>query len=119
MRQFRADYSSRVCIGLEDEEWRRQNVKGHVASSARLLTIRYLGVWDTVRALGVLDGARALFAPLPFLQSSRYTFHDTTLTNFVESARHAVAIDERRGMFPVLPFGDLAALNREKEGFLP
>jgi uncharacterized protein (DUF2235 family) len=113
MRRFRADYSSKVCIG-DDDAWRCLNVNGYVTGTAPPLTIKYLGVWDTVRALGILDGARALFYPLPLPKSRKYRFHDPRLTDFVESARHAVAIDERRRTFPVELFGDLAELNRAK-----
>jgi uncharacterized protein (DUF2235 family) len=53
--------------------------------------IEFVGVWDTVGALGIpLD--------IPGI-SSRWTFHDTTLSRYVLHAYHAVAIDERRGPF--------------------
>lgn len=115
MRRFRSDYSRKVCIDAEDEAWRCRNVKGYAPGSASRLTIKYLGVWDTVRALGILDGAGALFAPLPLPKSRKYLFHDIRLTDFVENARHAVAIDERRRMFPVELFGDVTELNRSKD----
>ena len=55
------------------------------------LEIRFLGVWDTVGALGI---------PLriPFL-TRLWSFHDTKLSSRVRSACHALAIDERRGLF--------------------
>jgi uncharacterized protein (DUF2235 family) len=56
--------------------------------------IKFIGVWDTVGALG---------APTPLLRklSGRFWagFHDTELSDIVENAVHAVAIDERRGPF--------------------
>ncbi|MBB3693528.1 uncharacterized protein (DUF2235 family) [Sphingomonas sp. BK580] len=71
------------------------------------LRVRFLGVWDTVGALGVPE-------KLPFSGwfNREYDFHDPSLDAFVESARHAVAIDERRELFPVVSFGDLTQLNR-------
>ncbi|MDE1462557.1 phospholipase effector Tle1 domain-containing protein [Spartinivicinus poritis] len=58
------------------------------------ISIRFLGVWDTVGALGI---------PLPFLQklSHKYWvgFFDTKLGNNVKFARQAIAIDEKRGPF--------------------
>lgn len=59
-------------------------------------TIKFLGVFDTVGALG---------APFGIILSwivdkiFRCTFHDTKLSRIVQSAYHALAIDERR-----LPF---------------
>jgi len=58
---------------------------------AREVTVRFLGVWDTVGALGVPG-------MLGFL-SRRHQFHDVTLSHIVERACHAVAIDERRKWF--------------------
>lgn len=56
--------------------------------------IKFIGVWDTVGALG---------APTPLLRwiSGKFWtgFHDTELSDMVENAVHAIAIDERRGPF--------------------
>lgn len=58
------------------------------------VSIRFLGVWDTVGALGI---------PFPFLQklSHKYWvgFFDTKLGNNVKIARQALAIDEKRTPF--------------------
>lgn len=61
-----------------------------------LVRIAYLGIWDTVGALGIPN---ALFGRIADLWNAQYKFHDTTLTHLVESARHAVALDERRALF--------------------
>ncbi|MGH9869907.1 MAG: DUF2235 domain-containing protein [Candidatus Polarisedimenticolia bacterium] len=58
---------------------------------AREVTVRFLGVWDTVGSLGVPG-------MLGFL-SRHHQFHDVTLTRIVERACHAVAIDEHRKWF--------------------
>lgn len=50
--------------------------------------IKFIGVFDTVGAMGV-----------PGLTSWRYRFHDVRLGPYVQCARHALAIDERRRMF--------------------
>ena len=106
LRQFREDYAGNVCIGASDDAWRCQNVPNYVAGSAPVMTIRYLGVWDTVSALGVPE-------VLPFSKelNREHRFHDAALDNFVGSARHAVALDERRVAFPSVPLGDVSALN--------
>ncbi len=109
MRRFRADYSAEVCIGDDDDNWRCANVPGYIKGKAPPLRIHYLGVWDTVEALGVPG----------MLWISRWTnrgnaFHDPSISDFVESVRHAVAIDERRSTFPATLCGDLTALNGAK-----
>jgi uncharacterized protein (DUF2235 family) len=55
--------------------------------------IRFIGVWDTVGALGIpLRGLR-------WLTRRDHVFHDTELSGIVQTARHALAIDERRAPF--------------------
>jgi len=73
------------------------------------MTIKYLGVWDTVGALGVPK-----VLPLSTLFNRKHRFHDIALTGFIESARHAVAIDEHRALFPAEPWGDLSAINEAR-----
>lgn len=60
---------------------------------AGALTVKCVGVFDTVGALGIpLDGFR-------LLNARRYAFHDTNLSPIVEYSFHAVAIDEHRRSF--------------------
>jgi uncharacterized protein (DUF2235 family) len=59
------------------------------ANHARVVKVRFLGVWDTVGALGIPGGIFAKF-------NDRYGFHDTKLSRIVEHAVHAVAVDEHR-----------------------
>ena len=84
-----------------------RDITGYVPGSAPVMSIRYLGIWDTVSALGVPEN-------LPFskLLNRRHRFHDAVLDGFVRSARHAVTIDERRATFPSVPLGDLTDLNK-------
>jgi uncharacterized protein (DUF2235 family) len=62
-------------------DFRRQHARADV-------TIRFVGVFDTVGALGIPGPAR-----------HRMKFHDVTLGPTVEHARQALAIDERRMTF--------------------
>jgi uncharacterized protein (DUF2235 family) len=60
------------------------------ASFSREVKIKFVGVWDTVGALGI---------PLHILKIANakfYEFHDTKLSDIVENAYHAIAIDEQR-----------------------
>lgn len=106
MRRFRADYSDTICVGHFDNEWRCHNVDGYAAGSAHPLTIKYLGLWDTVGALGW-----PALMPLDSWLNRKHNYHDVSIDDFVQNARHAVAIDERRALFPVTLLGDLTALN--------
>jgi uncharacterized protein (DUF2235 family) len=57
--------------------------------------IRFIGVWDTVGSLGIpLSGGRLLNR-----FNRRWQFHDTKLSSTVQSAFHALAIDEKRPSF--------------------
>jgi hypothetical protein len=69
---------------------------GRVRALARPVRIKCLGVWDTVGALGV-PGQTLQWA------NRKHRFHDAELSEIVECAFHALAIDEKRGPFgPVL-----------------
>ncbi len=62
---------------------------------SRPLTIRFLGVWDTVGELGI---------PLHFaarLNRDFYKFHDTALSKIVQNAYQAIALDEHRQAYQV------------------
>jgi uncharacterized protein (DUF2235 family) len=99
---FRREFAPWVHTSPKEREWRVQN---GVAEGHRL-TITYLGVWDTVGALGVPK-------MLPFAPhfNRKYQFHDTELSSSVLSARHAVAIDERRVTYPPTLWSNLDELN--------
>jgi uncharacterized protein (DUF2235 family) len=67
--------------------------KAFRAVFSRPLTIRFLGVWDTVGALGIP------LHVLDHLNRELYEFHDTALSNIVENAYQALALDEHRDVF--------------------
>lgn len=76
--------------------------------------ITCIGVWDTVGALGV---PVALFKNL---FGRRHRFHDTQLGREVETALHAVAIDERRAPFkPTLWHGEPATHQHVEQVWFP
>ncbi len=104
--RFRAAFSPRYATSETDRMVR--------AGAVEMLAVDYLGVWDTVGALGVPDH----FAGLAALTNGKYKFHDLRLSSMVKSARHAVAIDERRRTFPPTLWENLTELNIG-EGDLP
>lgn len=60
--------------------------------------IRFIGVFDTVGSLGIpINFIRRLCVLLRLVKDNR--FHDTKLSKSVQTARHALAIDERRDPF--------------------
>lgn len=61
---------------------------------SREVSIRFIGVWDTVGSLGI-PGVASWF---PFARS-RYAFHDTELSKIVQYAYQALALDEHRPDF--------------------
>ncbi|WP_338920183.1 DUF2235 domain-containing protein [Pseudomonas silesiensis] len=70
------------------------------------IKIRFIGVWDTVGALGIPDD----MAFLNLLDNRNdYTFHDTSLSKSVQTARHAVAMDELRATFQPTLWTDFAS----------
>ncbi|WP_299843603.1 DUF2235 domain-containing protein [uncultured Roseovarius sp.] len=85
---------------------------------SHLLEIAYLGVWDTVGALGI---PKNLLGAVGKHINRRHQFHDTDLTSLVKSARHAVALDERRkfyqpALWDNLDSGKNGGLNRGVRG---
>lgn len=64
--------------------------------AGQAMPVRFLGVWDTVGALGIPDDMGWLdLADDP----SDHTFHSTSLSSNVMTARHALAMDEQRKTF--------------------
>jgi uncharacterized protein (DUF2235 family) len=75
-----------------DDPAAKQFKQSHSCSDSDI-GIRFIGVWDTVGALGIpMRGLR-------WLTRRKHVFHDTELSGTVQTARHALAIDERRAPF--------------------
>ncbi|WP_158272155.1 DUF2235 domain-containing protein [Marinicauda salina] len=108
---FRAEHAPDMHVSEHDLAWRRANRPG-LAERSTPLTIRHMGLWDTVGALGVPNH---LFIAALF--NRRYRFHDARISAMVESARHALAIDETRRIFDASPWDrdKLDRLNAEAD----
>lgn len=107
-RDFRLKHCPMLCAP-GDREWRDEKEPGRNQKEAVDLRVRYLGVWDTVGALGIPKHLK----PLAWL-NGHHQFHDTTLSSFVESARHAVSADERRRSFEPGIWTNLDDLNEAR-----
>ncbi len=105
---WRRDFAPYTATSQLEWNWRQKTNPGLCVN----LTIKYLGVWDTVGALGV----PGYWAAAP-LFNKRHQFHDADLSRTVLSARHAVAIDEQRRTFaPALWSDKLDRMNRTALG---
>lgn len=103
--RFRARYSPGLATSQDEIRWRDI----HGFDEPDLLSITYVGVWDTVGAMGVPGH----FKYLAWLFNGNHGFHDTMLARCVMSARHAVSIDEARRTFPPTLWGNLNILNQD------
>jgi uncharacterized protein (DUF2235 family) len=81
--------NSPYVVRSDEEAARRAKITGR--TDYPRLQINYLGVWDTVGALGI----PARYAWFSWI-NRKHRFHNVRLSSFVQSARHAVATDERR-----------------------
>ncbi|KEJ90100.1 DUF2235 domain-containing protein [Sulfitobacter donghicola] len=89
----RRELSPRFATSQADMDWRTVTPWRTDTGQMHQVDIAYLGIWDTVGSLGI---PAPLLGPVAHLWNSKYRFHDTLLSSMVKSARHAVALDERR-----------------------
>lgn len=116
-RGFRARYAAHVTTGTGEDDWRRAQGQPERDPPPVALGVHYVGVWDTVGQLGIPTG----FSLANLFNASR-RFHDTDLSSTVHAARHAVAIDERRGNFSPTLWRNIdrfAATGRHLEAWFP
>jgi len=83
---------------IEDSVKRKNRADELVARNHNHWTkVKFIGVWDTVDALGLpVKSLSTLVDWFPFF---RHKFHNLTLSESVEHARHALAIDDERLTF--------------------
>ena len=100
--KWRSDFAPFTLTSQAEFDWRLANKPGMIQP----LEIAYLGVWDTVGALGV----PGYWMAAPLLNRA-YQFHDNQLSSTIKSARHALAIDERRRAYAPTEMGRIDDLN--------
>nr|WP_244647001.1 DUF2235 domain-containing protein [Sphingomonas sp. CFBP 8760] len=105
--KFRARYCPDLCVNEAERDWRRANDGVVGTSEWPVLRIRYCGVWDTVGTLGW----KAVSAVVDRRKDKTYDNHDTDLSDTVDAARHAVALDERRIHFLPTLWRNVTELN--------
>ncbi len=114
MLAYRAKHSPKIHMDDEEARWRTL----HDVDHGERFKIAYLGIWDTVGMKGVPGVFNHFFAR--YLKGvadfTQLPFHDNQLSSIVQSARHAMALDEDFRFFPVVPWSrHLDALNPQKE----
>jgi uncharacterized protein (DUF2235 family) len=102
----------RVRFAPETVTGRTEADAAQIAAGALRLTIRYMGLWDSVKSFSVWDVAQGGEKARTY----GAFFHDNRLSSMVESARHAMALDERRILYPPLPWSNLDELNARQGG---
>jgi len=105
---WRARMSPDVATSQSDLDYRR----AEGLPEAVLLRIAYMGIWDTVGEHGVPSA----FGVVAEAFNSVFQFHDAQLSSMVATARHAVAIDERRRLYPPALWDNLGRLNGDATG---
>ena len=107
IREARRWMSPRFATSEADRAWRNDG--------SEIVQIAYIGVWDTVGARGVPAALPGVAGKVAGLWNRRYLFHDTQLSSLVKSARHAVAVNERRVLYPPSLWNNLEELNAGRE----
>ena len=83
---------------IEDSVERKQRADDFVSRHHnQWVKIKFLGVWDTVDALGL--PLKKLNTFIDWMPMFRHKFHNLTLSESVEHARQALAIDDERLIF--------------------
>ena len=82
----------------------------------RPVPVRFIGVWDTVGALGIPDDLELLNL---FDNKKKWQFHNTALGDHIQTARHAMAIDEVRSSFSIARWSNAADHGDVKEVWFP
>jgi uncharacterized protein (DUF2235 family) len=103
---FRARFAPETVTGRTEAD------QAQIAAGAILLSIRYIGLWDSVKSFSIRDAAQGG----EVARAHGVFFHDNRLSSMVESARHAMALDERRKLYPPLPWSNLDELNARAGG---
>lgn len=83
---------------INNDEKRKQKAEEFISINHTMWTkIKFIGVWDTVAALGLpIKFLDILIDQIPFFH---HTYHNLNLSESVEHARHALAIDDERLTF--------------------
>ena len=105
--EFRAKFCPNLCMSRAEQDWREK--EGYCEVAPEILSIPYIGVWDTVGTLGW----QALTAAFFRRKDKRHKAHDTQLSRLVQAGRHALALDERRVHFMPTLWRNVTQMNAD------
>ena len=98
---LRLDYGLPICVDQAEDGYKCERLHGYKSGDHPKIQLKYVGVWDTVKTLGLRPNSR------------KHLFHNDKLSSFVQMARHAISLDERRKKFDVTPWSNVDELNCE------
>lgn len=81
---------------LRNHDWNESGWK--LFHDRKPCPIRFVGVWDTVGTLGIPDDLEIFNL---FDDKAKWEFHNTNLGSHIQTARHAMAMDELRSCFSI------------------
>jgi len=88
----------------------RRGPNGERVQSDEVPPVKYMGLFDTVVQRGIPD----LFGAVNTKLNRKYRFHNLDICDNVETARHALAIDEDRLGFPPTLWENLEEANKKR-----
>ena len=101
---------------IYDDGYRKNNDLSDIHFFPDSDKVHFLGVFDTVGSFGIPDDKEILDL---FDSPKNYEFHDTTLSEKVHCARHAVALDEKRGSFTPTLWKNVSTHTNAKQIWFP
>jgi uncharacterized protein (DUF2235 family) len=98
-RQF--DRAYRIYRERNEDKRHRLGAEFQKANNSQRVPITLMACWDTVGSLGIPDLIPNL--PIDYWLNLPYRFHNTNLSELIQNALHAVALDEQRKVFSMTP----------------
>lgn len=100
----------------KNDDWKKNLKFIPLPEGQKKVPIKFIGVWDTVGSFGIPDDFSILNV---FDNKKRYQFHDTELSDNVEYAMHAVAIDELKASFTPTLWTNITNDSKRKQVWFP
>lgn len=98
------------------DDWKKNMKFIPIPEGKKKVPIKFIGVWDTVGSLGIPDDLSVINI---FDNKGKYHFHNTELSDNVEYAMHAVAIDEVRASFSPTLWTNFTNDSKRKQVWFP
>ncbi len=86
-----------------------QELRSRLLGNARRITLRFIGIWDTVGTLGIP------FGNIPGISRKRFRFHNTRPSRRIREGCQALAVDEHRKAYDAVLWTNFLARDPESE----